>query len=433
MINKRAAEARIKEIALEMQRIGNNPNASQKMIEHGWRINDEADELVTQLKTHQKGVRMSSYASPSEHGYSDTNPGDNDNGPAFKGFAPGMENRIRPTSMYELDKPQLMALKQAGQQGTSFRVAVGSKGIEHGSFTGNVRAKAALTEGSISSALPPIQQLGDRGYWGLPYEETRVANFLPNVAMDGPGVSYFRHLSNGAEAAYTPENTLKPDISPDIDNVYLKPAKVAGRVELTHEMMMDAGDEFSSKLIADLARSLYNAESGLLLNGTVSANGFDGINSVSGTLTTAYSSTTDTDQLDTISKAMVALRADFFTPDLILMNPADLGRLRRLRDKNNRLQLDLLSGPRGVDQTSDDENLWGCRIVQTTMQTAGSAAVLSIQSGAAAVYVREALTTFFDPYSQISTNVVQYVAETRLALAVPRPGAICLISGLPTT
>jgi hypothetical protein len=49
------------------------------------------------------------------------------------------------------------------------------------------------------------------------------------------------------------------------------------------------------------------------------------------------------------------------------------------------------------------------------------------------VYVREALTTFFDPYSQIANNIYQFVAETRLALASVRPGAICLVSGLPTS
>jgi hypothetical protein len=47
--------------------------------------------------------------------------------------------------------------------------------------------------------------------------------------------------------------------------------------------------------------------------------------------------------------------------------------------------------------------------------------------------LREALTTFFDPYSQAASNIYQYIPETRLALATPRPGAINLVSGLPTS
>ena len=67
-------------------------------------------------------------------------------------------------------------------------------------------------------------------------------------------------------------------------------------------------------------------------------------------------------------------------------------------------------------RTSDTETLWGVNVVQSTQQSAGTAAVLSVQSGAAVVYVREALTTFFDPYSQASSNIYQYIAESRLCV-----------------
>ena len=62
--------------------------------------------------------------------------------------------------MYEMDREQIAALKQAAQQGTPFKVQVGSKGLEHG-FMGGVRTKAAVTEGGLTpNLLPPIQQLG---------------------------------------------------------------------------------------------------------------------------------------------------------------------------------------------------------------------------------------------------------------------------------
>jgi HK97 family phage major capsid protein len=376
---------------------------------------------------------MGNFASPAEWGI-DANPGDFDNGIGFKGFGPGMENRIRPTSMYEMDREQISALKQAAQQGTPFKVQVGSKGIEHG-YLGGMRDKAAVTEGGLTpNLLPPIQQLGPRGFWGLPYELTRVANFLPNVAMEGPGVAYFQHTANAAEAAYVAEGASKPDISPTVKEQYIRPAKVAGRILLTHELVQDAGDAFAQNLVADLARSLYNSESNLLLNGTTGANGFAGVNQVAGTLTRAAAiGTSDYDALDVLSKAFVDLRNDFFVPDLVFIHPNSLGAIRRLRDVNKRLQLELISGAGSIDGNSEQETLWGVPVVQTTQQAAGTAAVLSVASGAAVVYVREALTTFFDPYSQASTNVYQYIAETRLALATPRPQAINLVTGLPTS
>ena len=247
-------------------------------------------------------------------------------------------------------------------------------------------------------------------------------------------MAYFRHDSNGAEAAYVAEGASKPDISPVITEQYIRPAKVAGRFLATHELIQDAGDAFGQHIVTDLARSIYNASNNLLLNGTTGVNGFAGINHVSGTLTRAADiGTTDTDAMDTLSKAFVDLRSDFFVPDLVFMHPGTLGAIRRLRDQNKRLQFELIQGAGSIDGTSEQERLWGVPVVQTTQQAAGTAAVLSVQSGAAVVYVREALTTFFDPYSQASSNIYQYIAETRLALATPRPGAINLVSGLPTS
>ncbi len=163
---------------------------------------------------------------------------------------------------------------QAAEQGTPFKVQVGSKGVEHG-FQGGMRTKSDVTEGGLSpNLLPPIQQLGPRGFWGLPYELKRVANFLPNVAMDGAGVAYFRHDSDGQEAAYTAEGATKPDLTPVITEQYICPGE-GGR---SNQSDSRAGAGCRRCLRAesrqDLARSLYNAESNLLLNGTTGANGW---------------------------------------------------------------------------------------------------------------------------------------------------------------
>jgi hypothetical protein len=419
------AQMRLKELTDEVARRTLNGTITHKFMDQ---VEAESERLEVQIRNHKKAVGMSSYASPEEYGVTG-NPGDN-SGISFKGFGPNAENRIRPTSIYEMDKTQIAALKQAAQQGTPFRVQLGSKGIEHGYF-GGVRDKAAITEGGLTpNLLPPVQQFGPNGWFGLPYELTRVLNYLPAVAMDGPGVAWFSHTSNGAEAAYTAEGASKPDLTPVVTENYTRPAKVAGRVNITHELLQDAGDQFGGHLQTDLARSVYNAESNLLLNGTTAGNGFVGINNVSGALTQAIGSDT---ALDCISKAMVALRNDFFEPDVLFLHPSTLGAIRRSKDLENRYVLNLMEGPRGINQTSETETLFGVQVVQTTQQAAGTGALLSVQSGAAVVYVREALTTFFDPYSQAASNIYQFIAETRLVLATPRPASICLISGLPTS
>jgi hypothetical protein len=392
-------------------------------------IERETEALETKERTRKSALGFAGAADPRPYGGPDDSAGGGGPDMAFNGFAPGMQNRIRPTSMYELDRVQVKALQQAALQGTPFKVQVGRKGLEHGGFSG-IRDKAAVTEGGLTpNLLPPIQQYGPMGYWGLPYEISRAANYLVTVPMEGAGIAFFQHTANAAEAAYVAEGAAKPDISPTIKEVYTRPAKAAGRILLTHELVQDGGDEFASSLVADLARSVYNTESNLILNGTVGANGFSGINQLSGTITRAIG--TDS-PLDCLSKAFTDLRAAFFEPDLVFVHPATMGALRRQKDTQNRYLL-AVDGPRGIDQTSETETLWGVQCVQTTQQAAGTAAVLSVNSGAAVVYLREALTTFFDPYSQASSNVYQYISETRLALASPRPGAVNIVSGLPTS
>jgi hypothetical protein len=422
-----AAQARLDQLTREVAAKTLNGTVTNKFMDE---VEAEAERLETVIKNHQAASQWAGSADPSEYGI-DANPGDYDHGIAFKGFAPGMENRIRPTSMYSIDKAQINALKQASLQGTPFRVQLGQKGIEHGSWGGQIRQKAAVTEGGLTpNLLPPIQQLGPQGWFSLPYEQTRVANFLDVVAAQGAGVAWFRHSANaGTEASYVAEGAAKPDLSPTILEQYTRFSKVAGRILLTHEIIQDAGDAFAQNLVADLAASVYNAENNLILNGTVGANGFAGINQVSGTLTRTLG--TDT-ALDCLSKAFQDLRQAFFEPDLVIINPGTMGALRRIRDTQNRYLLELNSGPRGIDQTNDVETLWGVKCVQSTQQSAGSAAVLSVKSGAAVVYVRESMNVFTDPYSQASSNITQFIAESRLALATPRVGAINIVSGLPT-
>ena len=213
------------------------------------------------------------------------------------------------------------------------------------------------------------------------------------------------------------------------------PPRCAGRINLTHELVQDAGDAFSQHLVTELARSVYNAESNLLLNGTTGANGFAGHQPRQRARLTraADIGTTDIDALDTF-KGVRGSAVGLLRPRLrVHSSRARWVRLRRLRDQNKRLQLELIQGAGAIDGTSEQETLWGVPVVQTTQQAAGTAAVLSVQSGAAVVYVREALTTFFDPYSQARATFTSTLPRLGLALATPRPGAINLVSGLPTS
>ena len=117
-----------------------------------------------------------------------------------------MENQVQPPSMFEMDRTQVKALQQAAQQRQPFRVQVGSKGLEHGHFGGyQTRMKAAVTEGGLTpNLLPPIQQPGQRGFYGIPYELTRVVNLLAYRRMSGTRRRLFQPRLATARRPATP-------------------------------------------------------------------------------------------------------------------------------------------------------------------------------------------------------------------------------------
>lgn len=180
-MNKHAAEARLEELTREVARKSLDGTITVKRMDE---VEAEAEKLRTVIRNQKAAAQWAGSADPSEFSI-DANPGDYDGGFAFKGF--GVENQIRPVSVYSIDKAQINALKQASLQGTPFRVQLGQKGIEHGSWGGQIRTKSAVTESGLTpNLLSPLQQYGPQGWFSLPYEQTRVANFLVTSLLRAP-------------------------------------------------------------------------------------------------------------------------------------------------------------------------------------------------------------------------------------------------------
>jgi hypothetical protein len=87
--------------------------------------------------------------------------------------------------------------------------------------------------------------------------------------------------------------------------------------------------------------------------------------------------------------------------------------------------------PQGTPGSSG--NLWGTTIFTTTQVAAGTAIVASIKAGAGIFWQRLGLLIIFDPYTLLTTNAYRWVAEERIAYSCPRPAALNIVTGLPTS
>ena len=351
----------------------------------------------------------------------------------------------------------------AAEAKTPYSFTVDPKRVK--SFNESIRYKTAgapALESGISSSLtgqlPPVQS---PYAVGLGYESTSVASLLPAVQMPGPSATWLSHTANTNEVAVVGENASKPSLGPTLVENQVVPMKLAGTVETSLELWEDSARygqaAVNEWLPIELTRSHQNTVSNQLINAVSGTNGatFDGLANISGCLTRSVGNDS---VLDALAKAFVDVRTGsaYADPDLVIMHPATLGALRRVKDADGRYLMGLLAGP--VELTADGHprisapasdpnsysvvpqglpglsgNLWGAPIATTTQLAAGTALVMSVAAGAAMVWYRMALRLEFNMWSetQWTQNQFSFRAESRLALSSPRPTALNILTGLP--
>lgn len=448
MYSKMRQQARAKELQNEIE--GLQTAYKSGKIEAGRykgqleRINREFDEMKSERDLHAKAAQFA--------GAADVAMGGTVEGPGVADFG-----RICAPSPMDMTPAQVSGLMEAAKHRTPYQVEIQPKSYREG-----IQTKAAVTEsglgGSFGGQLPPVQSLYAVG---LGYEPVRISDLLPGAAMPGPSATWLSHTANTNEAGIAAEGATKVDLGPTITENQVIPTKIAGTATVTLEAWQDTekyGEgQFSQWLPTELTRSLINEESNAILN-SVSGTGnatFNGILQTSGTLTRSMG--TDS-PLDCLAKAYADVRvgAAFADPDLVLLHPNTLSALRRAKDAEGRYLLDLLAGPLnltayGQPSTAgpagepnkysvipqgvpgSNGNLWGAQIHATTQVAAGTAVVMSVKAGAGIFWQRLGLLIFFNPWSLMSSNEYFWVAEQRIAYSCPRPAAVNIVTGLPTS
>ncbi len=315
----------------------------------------------------------------------------------------------------------------------------------HKDFAASLRHKAAgapLTESGLDNQLPAIQVPGPYGQYGKPYEPFRLMANIPTVGMTGPSAAYLQHVSNTNEAARVAEGAAKPSLGPTVNELFIKPMKIAATVEASMEILQDH-EAFASWLPVELQRSVINAESLYLFQanatGGPTAAEFNGLLGTSGTLAQDATGLTFADAL---SHAYTKIRTGsaFSEPDLVITSPATAAAALRTKTTTGAYVFDIVRGPGALNQQNEFD-VFGVRTVVSTQVPDGTAIVLSIAGGACVGWIRHGLELMYNPYGGTTnagadlwrTNQYSWRAEERISLSVPRPAAICVVDNLSTT
>jgi HK97 family phage major capsid protein len=129
--------------------------------------------------------------------------------------------------------------------------------------------------------------------------------------------------------------------------------------------------------------------------------------------------------LDSVEIAITALRTGsaLAVADVLVLNPADWSKLRRIKDTQGRF----MTQP---DPTTDEANsLWGIDVIQTTANPVGKGLLLD-STKCGYVGVREAVSVRTGYTNDDFTKNILRFGEERLVLCVTRPSAVLAISNL---
>jgi HK97 family phage major capsid protein len=282
--------------------------------------------------------------------------------------------------------------------------------------------KAFSTADSLLPAQLAPQVLG-------PVHENRLLDKLPTQPISAPSYEYIRHHSTTGAAAIVAEGAAKPEIVLNTDTLIATVQKIACHGAVSWEQLRD-WDTFVGYVQAELARQLIDVENAELLNGAGTTGHLTGLLATSGALTHDHSAdATGVTALDAIEMSIAAMRvgAALAEPDLLVLHPTTWSAIRRSKDSQNRY----LVAP---DPTADEANsVWGVEVLVTTVLAAGAGALLDTKKFGK-VLVRDGLTmqtgTNNDDFTK---NLVRFICEERLALAVERPAAVLSITNLPTS
>jgi HK97 family phage major capsid protein len=300
--------------------------------------------------------------------------------------------------------------------------------------TGAVELKTLLAEGTSGTpggGYAPIQTPTVLpGIVDIRFQPLTIADLFPQGTTETPLIRYLVETTATNPNATVAEGGTKPEAALAFTKVDETLHKIANFLPVTDEMLEDF-EQIQSYIDNRLSLFIRQTEESQLLSGDGTGANLVGILNRSGLATsivkgTAPSVSTDND-MDAILRQITAIRTTaFLEPDAIVIHPSVWQTI--LLSKATGTGNYFAGGP-FVDAAG--QTLWGKKVVTTTAVTAGTAIVGAFaqagqifRKGGLTVEASNSHANFF----QLNQTAIR--AETRIALAIYRPGAFGTVTGL---
>jgi HK97 family phage major capsid protein len=393
----------------------------------------ESTKLKTMAETRGKAMRYASGADAVPYGKG-IDPGMDVAGmhqTASKGYLDDAGHNPYATHISDVSSADWQNLYGAAQAKIPFELKAQSKAMTAKVMAdgGNVVNKTPLfnVEGAGGSLLPP--ELIPSAF-PIRYEPDRAWSHFPGMPMTTQQVAYLQHTGNTNPAAVTAEAATLPDLGMVIVEKTATAIKLGATAAWTREILDDY-ESFMGFVPDEMSKALVDAETNYVVN-----NATAGILSTSGILTRNAAATWPAGSatpIDAVVAGMNDIRvgSSFCKANLILMHPTTWLNLRQQRTSIGSYVLDQWQPNLTLGESLD--NLFGVRVCQNTYVPLGTAIVMDTTSAVIAFQrMGIELAVNWQGDSVFATFAYQWRVVERIALAIPRPSAICAVINLPS-
>ncbi|MGJ7497470.1 phage major capsid protein [Variovorax sp. RT4R15] len=317
-------------------------------------------------------------------------------------------------SVTDLSQKQEAGIKHEDEKlsaGAEFIKSEGFKQFQTGQRE-KVRMEVKNTVTAISGTTTFPQQ--NQALILPPFKPLSIRDLLPSVPVSTNMVNSLRELSWTNDAAEVSQGAAKPESDLTFEAYNVPITTVAHWIKVSKQLMEDA-PAVMARIDGRLRDGLAQRIDLQLLNGNGTSPNISGITD-SGNFT-AYTSTSTDNLVDAINKAKYLLWANGYTPDAVIVNPADWGALERTKLTDGAYMY-------GAPGVAAGMNPFGLRIVLSTNMAAGYFAVGAFNRSTTVYNRTGAVVEMGYVGSDFTNNLVTIRAEERLGLGVELPGGI---------
>jgi Phage capsid family len=281
--------------------------------------------------------------------------------------------------------------------------------------------KATLTTSLASpdpSRLPVVSLVGT--------QPPNVLDFIPMTEIRGGSLDYLREGSFTNSANVVNETVAKPEATLGLSSVAVTPRVVAVQVPVTRQTLQDvaASKDYVNSRLTTMVRMKAEQQ---VLTGTGAAGPpqqIRGYLSTVGIQTEAKAASPDTNLL-AVARAINKVRTVGFTePDAVIMHPTNFLTIQTSVTAGSGdfvYQSPAIGGPRSV---------WGVPLILTTGITLNTALVGSFAAHSRVYTVGGLISEVGYVANDFIENLLRFLVEMRLDLAVFRPNAFCSVTAL---